>query len=85
MLARGPKEDSDIGSNYTTVVFAVAAANTRSYHFPGSITSIFGDSLSLFCADARVHLKHYNFFYFVLWNFGYGGHYWPIVPAPDDR
>jgi hypothetical protein len=25
------------------------------------------------------------FFLFVQWNFGYWGHYWPIVPAPDDR
>jgi hypothetical protein len=25
------------------------------------------------------------FFYFVWWDFGYCGHYWPIVPAPDDR
>jgi hypothetical protein len=25
------------------------------------------------------------FFYFVRWDFGYCGHYWPIVPAPDDR
>jgi hypothetical protein len=26
-----------------------------------------------------------NFFLFVRWDFGYCGHYWPIVPAPDDR
>jgi hypothetical protein len=25
------------------------------------------------------------FFKFVRWGFGYCGHYWPIVPAPDDR
>jgi hypothetical protein len=25
------------------------------------------------------------FFLFVRWDFGYCGHYWPIVPAPDDR
>jgi hypothetical protein len=25
------------------------------------------------------------FFIFVRWDFGYCGHYWPIVPAPDDR
>jgi hypothetical protein len=27
----------------------------------------------------------FNFFLFVRWNFGYCGHYWPILPAPDDR
>jgi hypothetical protein len=25
------------------------------------------------------------FFLFVRWDFGYWGHYWPNVPAPDDR
>jgi hypothetical protein len=25
------------------------------------------------------------FVLFVRWDFGYCGHYWPIVPAPDDR
>jgi hypothetical protein len=25
------------------------------------------------------------FFLFMRWDFGYCGHYWPIVPAPDDR
>jgi hypothetical protein len=25
-----------------------------------------------------------NFFPFLRWDFGYCGHYWPIVPAPDD-
>jgi hypothetical protein len=25
------------------------------------------------------------FFYFMRWDFGYCRHYWPIVPAPDDR
>jgi hypothetical protein len=25
------------------------------------------------------------FFYFASWDFEYCGHYWPIVPAPDDR
>jgi hypothetical protein len=25
------------------------------------------------------------FFLFVRWDFGYCGHYWPIVPAPGDR
>jgi hypothetical protein len=23
-------------------------------------------------------------FFFLRWDFGYCGHYWPIVPAPDD-
>jgi hypothetical protein len=28
----------------------------------------------------------YSFFFkFVRWDFGYCGHYWPIVPAPNDR
>jgi hypothetical protein len=27
----------------------------------------------------------YFFLSFVQWDFGYCGHYWPIVPAPDDR
>jgi hypothetical protein len=28
----------------------------------------------------------YNFFFkLVGWDFGYCGHYWPIVPAPGDR
>jgi hypothetical protein len=27
--------------------------------------------------------KEENFF--VRWDFGYCGHYWPIVPSPDDR
>jgi hypothetical protein len=26
-----------------------------------------------------------SFFQFVRWDFGYCGHYWPIVPAPGDR
>jgi hypothetical protein len=26
-----------------------------------------------------------NFFEYVRWDFGYCGHYWPTVPAPDDR
>jgi hypothetical protein len=26
-----------------------------------------------------------HFFLFVRWDFEYCGHYWPIVPAPDDR
>jgi hypothetical protein len=26
-----------------------------------------------------------SFFLFVRWDFGYCGHYWPIVTAPDDR
>jgi hypothetical protein len=33
-------------------------------------------------------IKYYciiYFFKFVLWEFGYCGRYWPIVPAPDDR
>jgi hypothetical protein len=25
------------------------------------------------------------FFYLVGWDFGYCGHYWPIVPVPGDR
>jgi hypothetical protein len=25
------------------------------------------------------------FLYLMGWDFGYCGHYWPIVPAPDDR
>jgi hypothetical protein len=25
------------------------------------------------------------FFNLVGWDFGYCGHYWPIVPVPDDR
>jgi hypothetical protein len=25
-----------------------------------------------------------NFFSYVRWDFGYCGHYWPIVPAPGD-
>jgi hypothetical protein len=25
------------------------------------------------------------FFLFVRWDVGYCGHYWPIIPAPDDR
>jgi hypothetical protein len=33
----------------------------------------------------KVNLKMYHFFLFVLWDFEYCGHYWPIVPAPDDR
>jgi hypothetical protein len=31
------------------------------------------------------HHRIYIFFLFVPWDFGYYGHYWPIVPAPDDR
>jgi hypothetical protein len=32
------------------------------------------------------HIRHrLIFFLFVRWDFGYCGHYWPIVPAPDDR
>jgi hypothetical protein len=30
-------------------------------------------------------LKPQFFFKFMRWDFGYCGHYWPIVPAPDDR
>jgi hypothetical protein len=26
-----------------------------------------------------------HLFLLVRWDFGYYGHYWPIVPAPDDR
>jgi hypothetical protein len=29
--------------------------------------------------------KPHFFFQFVRWDFRYCGHYWPIVPAPDDR
>jgi hypothetical protein len=29
--------------------------------------------------------NYFFFFQFVRWDFGYCGHYWPIVPAPDDR
>jgi hypothetical protein len=27
---------------------------------------------------------HSDFFLLVMWDFWYCGHYWPIVPAPDD-
>jgi hypothetical protein len=35
----------------------------------------------------RFHKSFVLFFFYLLagWDFGYCGHYWPIVPAPDDR
>jgi hypothetical protein len=34
----------------------------------------------------RVRLEGLDIFFLLLvWDFLYCGHYWPIVPAPDDR
>jgi hypothetical protein len=35
-------------------------------------------------ASESPHQLLYNFFK-VQWDFGFCGHCWPIVPAPDDR
>jgi hypothetical protein len=47
-------------------------------------TEVLGENL---LQSHFVHRKSHmnNFFKFVRWDFGYCGHYWPIVPAPDDR
>jgi hypothetical protein len=36
-------------------------------------------------APWRTGLAPHFFFKLAGWDFGYCGHYWPIVPAPDDR
>jgi hypothetical protein len=33
----------------------------------------------------QIQVMPSSFFLFVRWDFGYCGHYWPIVTAPDDR
>jgi hypothetical protein len=48
----------------------------------------------VFCVPPQIQMENdeYNnfnvsiiFFLLVGWEFWYCGHYWPIVPAPDDR
>jgi hypothetical protein len=38
-----------------------------------------------YCGIMWTRLTMGVFLLFVRWDFGYSGHYWPIVPAPDDR
>jgi hypothetical protein len=42
-------------------------------------------STVIFGFEHRGTHDHVFFFKLVGWDFGYCGHYWPIVPAPDDR
>jgi hypothetical protein len=60
--------------------------NETTVHFKLMFTTIyFGSQTTSRASKSSLFHPVFFFFLFVRWDFGYCGHYWPIVPAPDDR